>query len=89
MRLIAVTVVFATILSAILLYALSYDTRKLEARVRQQRQEIAMLRDEIAALRAGRARLAQPQRVEPLARALGLVPPAQGQFPVSTGVVAP
>jgi cell division protein FtsL len=65
--------------SACLLYALNYDTRFVEARVQSSERNADRLRADIAILRAERAHLARPERIEPLARALGLAPTASSQ----------
>lgn len=74
----AVALSFAT---AFALYHTSYVTRRLELRVQADERAAEKARSDIAALRAERAYLARPQRIEPLARQLGLGPThsAQGQ----------
>jgi cell division protein FtsL len=75
------------IASALLLYGLSYDTRGLEARVRAAERQADRARAEIGVLRAERAHLARPERIEPHARAAGLRPIERTQVetpPVST-----
>ena len=76
-----------TLLSAMLalagafaLYALKYDTRRLEAYVAAQERELERAEADVAVLKAERAHLAAPERLEKLARSLGLVPPQRGQF---------
>ncbi len=71
---VAVSAVFLAISSAFLLYGLSYDTRQLEARVSGQERLAERARADIAVLKAERAHLARPGRIEPLARAQGLMP---------------
>ncbi len=66
--------------SATTLYALSYDTRQIEARVRADERTADRLRSEIAILKAERAFLARPERIEPYARAMGLRPIDRGQI---------
>jgi cell division protein FtsL len=58
--------------SAFLLYGLNYDTRLIEQRVHAAERLAERTRSDIAVLRAERAHLARPQRIEPLARAQGL-----------------
>ena len=60
--------------SAFMLYGLSYDTRFAEARVQSAERTAERLRGDIAILRAERAYLSRPERIEPLARAQGLRP---------------
>lgn len=69
-----VSAAFLAISSAFLLYGLSYDTRQLEARVAAQEREADRAQSDISVLKAERAHLARPDRIEPLARAQGLVP---------------
>jgi cell division protein FtsL len=66
--------------SAMFLYALSYDTRRLEARVQSLERTAERTESEIAATRAELSHLSRPERIEPLARALGLKAPAPRQF---------
>ncbi|MGE3227940.1 MAG: cell division protein FtsL [Hyphomicrobium sp.] len=75
-----VSAAFLAISSAFLLYGLSYDTRQLEARVSTQEQLAERTRSDIAVLKAERAHLARPGRIEPLARAQGLVPLSDQQI---------
>jgi cell division protein FtsL len=70
----------ATLASAIGLYALKYDTRKLEARVLAQEQALEKAATEVSVLKAERAHLARPERLEPLARQLGLMPITPRQY---------
>jgi len=69
-----VSAAFLAISSAFLLYGLSYHTRQLEARVSSQELLAERTRSDIAVLKAERAHLARPSRIEPFARAQGLVP---------------
>src|SRR5512145_679365 len=66
--------------SAFALYVLKYDTRRMEARVQALERTVEKLSGEIAALHAEHAHLARPERIEPLARALGLAPIGHGQY---------
>lgn len=75
-----VSAAFLAISSAFLLYGLSYDTRQLEARVAAQERSADKARSDIAVLKAERAHLARPERIEPLARAQGLAPLSDRQF---------
>lgn len=80
MRLMTLASFLAVLASAFLLYGLNYDTRRLEARVQTQEREVDAARADIAILKAERAHLARPERIEPLARAQGLAPPTRQQF---------
>lgn len=71
---------FLALSSAILLYGLTYDTRLIEQRVQAAERTAERARSDIAVLRAERAHLARPERIEPLARAQGLRPSQAGQF---------
>ena len=65
---------FLVLASALLLYGLSYDTRLIEAGVAASERNAERLRADIAVMRAERAHLARPDRIEPIARSLGLRP---------------
>lgn len=81
--------VFLALMSALLLYGLSYDTRLIEAEVQGAERKSERLRSEIAVMRAERAHLARPERIEPLARAQGLRPSELQQVvPAEPGRVA-
>lgn len=80
MRAATISAVFMAIASAFLVYGLNYDTRLIEARVLAAERAAEAARADIAVLKAERAHLARPERIEPLARAQGLRPPAEGQF---------
>lgn len=66
--------------SAFLLYGINYDTRLLDDRVGAQERAIEKARSDIALLKAERAHLARPDRIEPLARAQGLRPASEQQL---------
>jgi cell division protein FtsL len=66
--------------SAFALYVLKYDTRRMEARVQGLERSVDSLEGEIARLRAEHAHLARPERIEPMARALGLAPIGPRQY---------
>jgi cell division protein FtsL len=70
----------ATLAAAFALYAVKYDTRKLEARVQAQERELDKAKSDVVVLTAERAHLARPERLEPLARLQGLEPIAPGQY---------
>ena len=83
MRMLVLGALCLTLASAILLYGINYDTRLLENRVEAQEAAIDQARDDIAVLKAERAHLARPDRIEPIARAQGLRPASEQQM-VST-----
>jgi cell division protein FtsL len=70
----------ATLGATTLLYAVSYDARRLEAQVQAEEHQRHRLLVDIAVLSAERAHLARPERLEPLARELGLAPIGSGQY---------
>ena len=80
MRLLNVTAFFFAITSALLLYGLNYDTRRLEAEVQAKERAAERARDDIAVLKAERGTLARPDRIDALAPQLGLAPPRVDQF---------
>ena len=80
MHTLTLTGCFLALSSAFLLYGLSYDTRFVELRVQTAERIAERVRSEIAILRAERAYLARPERLEPLARARGLRPTEPGQI---------
>jgi cell division protein FtsL len=80
MRIIILGALMLTLASAFVLYSSNYDTRQLEARVEEQERAIEKTRGDIAVLKAERAHLARPERIEPLARALGLGPASEQQL---------
>ena len=71
---------FLALSSAFLLYGLTYDTRLIDQRVQMAERAAERARSDIALLRAERAHLARPERIEPMARALGLRPSETSQF---------
>ena len=80
MRLLNVTAFFFALSSALLLYALNYDTRRLEAEVQAKERLAEDARSDIAVLKAERGTLARPDRIDGLAVQLGLGPPRPDQF---------
>lgn len=80
MRLLTTTSIFLALASAFLLYGLNYDTRQLEARVQDEERAVAKARSDIAVLKAERAHLTRPERIEPLARAQGMAAATDKQF---------
>ena len=80
MRLTVLSSIFLALSGAVFLYALNNETRALEARVQAQERHAGAMRSDIAVLKAERAHLASPERIEPMARAQGLQPPRPAQF---------
>lgn len=80
MRLLLLSSIFLALSSAFLLYALNSETRQLESLVQAKERAVATVRSDIAVLKAERAHLARPERIEPVAREQGLAPPRQAQF---------
>ncbi|HEX7074883.1 MAG TPA: cell division protein FtsL [Hyphomicrobiaceae bacterium] len=68
------------LISAFVLYAVSYETRHLDTEVAAKERRIERLRSDIAVLKAERAFLSRPERIEPLARAMGFVPAEGSQY---------
>jgi cell division protein FtsL len=80
MRIVILAALILTIASAFVLYSSNYDTRQLEARVLEQERTIEKARSDISVLKAERAHLGRPERIEPLARSLGLGPASEQQL---------
>lgn len=80
MRMLAASSMFLMLASAFLLYGLNYETRRLEAGVQAQERSADAMRSDIAVLKAERAHLARPERIEGIARGLGLAAPLPRQF---------
>lgn len=74
MRRTSIVVWLAALASAFALYAINQDTRRLAAEVSRKERERERLAADIDVLRAERAFLARPSRIEPLARAIGMQP---------------
>ena len=70
----------ATLASAVALYAIKNDTRRLEVRVLAQERALERAQNDVTVLIAERAHLARPARLEVLARAIGMEPIAAGQY---------
>ena len=90
MRMPIVAALLMALSSAFLVYGLSYDTRQMEARVNDRERLAEKLRNDIAVLKAERAHLARPERIEPLARAQGLKPSTEKQLArdvAGTGII--
>jgi len=84
MRILMVPAVGAALLSAFGLYAVNQDTRQLAEANQDAAREIETLKRDIAILRAEKAYLMRPERLEPLARKLGMRPIEGRQF-ISVG----
>jgi cell division protein FtsL len=80
MRIVILAALMMTLASAFVLYSSNYDTRQLEARVSEQERLIEKARSDISVLKAERAHLGRPDRIEPLARAMGLGPASEKQL---------
>lgn len=91
MRLTLLSSVFMALSSAFLLYALNTDTRALEEVLQARERNAATLKGDIAVLKAERAHLARPDRIEPAARLIGLAPPRPSQIAdmLTTGSTTP
>jgi cell division protein FtsL len=87
MRLLNISAFFFAIASAFLLYSLNYETRRLEAHIQAQERAAAKAKSDIAVLKAERSHLSRPERIDPLARQQGLMPPRPEQL-VMPGVAA-
>ena len=74
MRSLLLASVFAALASAFILYSVSYETRQLEREASRLERKLEALRGDIAVLKAERAHLARPERIEPMAREMGLRP---------------
>lgn len=68
------------LLSAFALYAISYQTRQISDSNQTAEKRIKELSRDIAILRAERSYLMRPERLEPLARKLGMRPVRGDQF---------
>ena len=79
---IATTTVFAsalTLASAWVLYAEGSATRRLESNVQAAERQRERLDSDITVLKAERAWLSRPSRIEPAAKALGMRAPLPGE----------
>ena len=80
LRLLSVAAMALTIASAFGLYQTKYDTRQLEAKLQAGERSIEKMEGDIAVLKAEKAYLARPERIEALARKQGLGPIAGHQY---------
>jgi cell division protein FtsL len=88
MRILNIAAALLALASAFLLYGLNYDTRMIEGRLSQREREAERARADIAVLRAERAHLARPERIEPIARKLGLEPLSARHLLPGSGVAS-
>jgi cell division protein FtsL len=79
-RAINLALMLATLAGAFALYAVKDGTRRLEARVQAQERALEKAENDVSVLAAERAHLARPERLEPLARKLGMTPMSAGQY---------
>ena len=79
-RLIAFLAAVVTMAAAIALYALKHDTRRIEADVHALERAIEKTESDIAGLKAERAWLGRPERIDKLAREQGLEPIRPEQY---------
>jgi cell division protein FtsL len=80
LRLLSVAAMALTIASAFGLYQIKYDTRQLEAKLQAGERAIEKMEGDIAVLKAEKAYLARPERIEALARKQGLGPVGGHQY---------
>lgn len=64
--------IFAMLGSAFVLYSFNYDTRFIETQVRSLERQVDLTQSDIAILKAEKAHLSRPDRIESFARRLGL-----------------
>jgi cell division protein FtsL len=80
MRTVNLVLLSLALASAFALYVLKYDTRRMEVRVQALERSLDRAQEELAVVKARHSHLARPDRIEPLARALGLAPIAPRQY---------
>ena len=88
-RFATVSTVLLAVASAFVLYAMSYETRRLELHVNAQMRTVEKTNLDIAVLRAERAYLARPDRIEALARQIGLAPIEPRQYETIPATATP
>jgi cell division protein FtsL len=79
-RLVDVAAGILVLVAAVTLYAVKHDTRRLEQAVQAQERIAEKAESDIAVLKAERAYLARPDRIEALARKQGLEPIRDHQY---------
>ncbi len=89
LRLLSVAAMALTIASAFGLYQIKYDTQQLEAKVQAGERAIEKMEGDIAVLKAEKAYLARPERIEALARKQGLAPIGEHQYVLPGELQAP
>jgi cell division protein FtsL len=80
LRMLSIVAAFMTLGAAFALYSLKYDTRRVEIAVQGKERALEKLEADIAILKAERAYLARPERIEKLARKQGLGPIREQQY---------
>jgi len=80
LRLLTIVAVALTFASAFMLYRVKYDTRLLEAQFHARERAYEKKQDDAAVLKAEKAYLSRPERIEALARKLGLEPIREQQY---------
>jgi cell division protein FtsL len=80
MRTVNLVLMILVLGSAFALYTLKYDTRRMELRVQTLERALDKAQEDLAQLHARHAHLARPERIEPLARAIGLAPIGARQY---------
>jgi cell division protein FtsL len=89
MRMLTFAAALLALSTAFLLYAVNYDARRLQAELQRRERTADKLRGDIAILKAERAHLARPVRIELLARAQGLHPLTARQIAEGEDAVQP
>lgn len=79
-RIVDVAAGVMVLVAATTLYAVKHDTRRLEQAVQAQERIAEKAEADIAILKAERAYLARPERIEALARKQGLEPIREQQY---------
>ena len=69
-----------TLAAAYHLYAENITTRRIEQQVHAAERQREAIENDISVLRADRAYLARPARIEPAAKAIGLTAPGKGNY---------
>ena len=80
LRMLSIVAAFMTLGAAFALYSLKYDTRRVEIAVQGKERALEKLEADIAILKAERAYLARPDRIEKMARKQGLGPIREQQY---------
>ncbi len=79
-RVVQFLAVALVIASGCALYGSKLETRRIEQRVHAQERDLERLQSDIAVLKAERAYLGRPARIEKLARGQGLEPVREHQY---------